>query len=126
MSNLAYVPPGVTVQELTSTSLTPLLAVPGSVCLVGLAQGFIQQTDQMQLFGTTATPIPRVPSTASMAAGAILSVIDATNPAIAPNGYLVGTQVGTAPSPVGAAYSFNSTNHTITRLVTTNTLASGA
>lgn len=110
---IAYTPPGVSVQELTTTSLTPLLAIPGAVCLVGLAQGFIQQTDEIQLVGTTATVLPRVPSNATMASNAIVSIIDATNPANAPNGYQPSTD-----------YTFSNTNHTITRVVTTNTLAS--
>lgn len=37
---LAYVPPGVNVEELYSPSVNPLLSVSASVCLVGLAQGY--------------------------------------------------------------------------------------
>lgn len=37
---LSYVPPGVTIRELTSPSISPLLAVPASICLVGYARGY--------------------------------------------------------------------------------------
>ncbi len=37
---LAYVPPGVNIEELYSPSVNPLLAANAQVCLVGLAQGY--------------------------------------------------------------------------------------
>lgn len=37
---VAYTPPGVTVEELTSPSINPLLAASAQICLVGLAQGY--------------------------------------------------------------------------------------
>jgi hypothetical protein len=37
---LAYTPPGVNVEELYSPSVSPLLSVSASVCLVGLARGY--------------------------------------------------------------------------------------
>src|SRR3954466_10615 len=37
---LAYVPPGVTIEELYSPSVNPLLAVNAQVCVIGLAQGY--------------------------------------------------------------------------------------
>jgi hypothetical protein len=51
---LAYRPPGVTVTEESTPSISALLAVPASVGLVGLAQGYVERTDQIKLTGTGA------------------------------------------------------------------------
>lgn len=88
----AYRPPQVTVEEIVSPSIAPLLAVPASICLVGLAQGFQTRTDQLTLSGTTATPLPNIPEDATLQA--VLSVKDANDPskgAADGSGYVVTT-----------------------------------
>lgn len=104
---LAYVPPGVTVTEIVSDNIAPLLAVPASICIIGMASGYLRRTDIMVLSGTTATPIPFVPENATLNSGSIVSVKDALNPANAPNGYAATTD-----------YVFNATNKTIARVNT--------
>lgn len=113
--SLAYVPPGVTVEELTSTAVAPLIAVPGSVCLVGLASGGITQTDSITLTRGTPVVLPGAPAGSSMTSGSILLVTDAVTPSLAPTGY-----------SSTYAYSFNSTNRTIARLITSTTLSGSA
>lgn len=44
---LAYIPPGVNVEELTSPSVSPILATNAQVCLVGLARGYQVGTTQV-------------------------------------------------------------------------------
>lgn len=109
---IAYIPPGVSVTELTSPAVTPLLALPGSVCLIGLATGYITRTDTITLTGTTASSLPGLPTGATLSTTAVQLVMDVTNPSLAPNGFSATTD-----------YSFNNAAGTITRQVTTNTLA---
>src|SRR4051812_39666247 len=100
----AYTPPGVSVDELSSPSIAPLLAVPASVCLVGLSAGVITRTDVVTLTGTTAVLLPGVPTDATMTSGSIISVMDAVTPSLAINGYVSTTD-----------YVFTSSTHTIAR-----------
>lgn len=58
---LAYSPPGVSVTEVVTPSVSPLLAVPASVCLVGPAQGYIQRTDLVTLTNEDNVPLPNFP-----------------------------------------------------------------
>jgi len=44
---LAYIPPGVNVEELTSPSVSPILAANAQVCVVGLARGYQVGTTQL-------------------------------------------------------------------------------
>lgn len=111
---LAYVPPGVTIAELTSPSIAPLLAVPGSICLVGVSAGTITRTDTIQLTSTTPSVLPGVPLNATMVSGSIVSAIDAVNPSVAPNGFISGTD-----------FTFVPATYTLTRIVSSNTLATG-
>src|SRR3954463_2386589 len=76
----AYTPPGVTVNELASPSVSPLLAVPASICLVGLTTGTITQTDTITLTGTTPVTLPSVPATATMTSGSIVKIIAVVDP----------------------------------------------
>lgn len=103
---LAYTPPGVTVQEVTSPSVSPLLAVPARVCLVGRAVGYQTKTEAVTLTGTTAVALT-VPAGATLAATAIQKVMDATTPSLAPNGYTAVTD-----------YTFDSAAKTIARVGT--------
>lgn len=53
---IAYNPPGVSVQELTSPSVNPLLNDNTNICLVGLTQGYETKTFQLT-FPTGTTPV---------------------------------------------------------------------
>lgn len=101
---MAYTPPGVTVTEYSEPVVNPLLAVPASVCLVGRAQGYQLKTDAVTLSGTTAVVLPGVPTDATMTSGSIVSVMDASNPGIAPSGYVNNDD-----------YDFNASAKTIAR-----------
>lgn len=101
----AYSPPGVNVFELTSPSIAPLLAIPASICLLGLSAGVITRTDTIVLTGTTAITLPGIPTDATMVSSSIISVMDALDPAIAPSGYVATTD-----------YTFSASAHTITRV----------
>jgi len=50
--NYNYLPPGVQVSEDVSNSVAPLIATSDTICLVGPAPGYIQQTDSVYLNGT--------------------------------------------------------------------------
>lgn len=102
---LAYVPPGVTINEVVSPTVSPIIAVPANICIVGLASGYLRRTDLIVLTATTAVTLPGVPANATLVSGSVVSVRDALNPGNAPNGYVATTD-----------YTFNSTNKTITRV----------
>lgn len=127
---LAYTPPGVSVSETVSPNVAPLLAVPASVCLVGLAGnsatnttdpgGVITKTELVTLTGTTPAALS-VPADATMQAqssstvGAIKKVTDYYTPSITQSaGYAYTTD-----------WTFNNTAKTITR-VGGGTIPSGA
>lgn len=74
---LAYRQPGVTVEEVVTPSITPLLAAPALVCLVGKAQGYQTRTDQFVLSGTTAVALPGLGDATLLD---VLSVKDALDP----------------------------------------------
>jgi hypothetical protein len=75
---LAYRPPGVNVNEIVTTTISPILASPGLPCVVGRASGTQTRTDQFTLSGTTLTPLPGLPLNATLSA--VLSVKDAQDP----------------------------------------------
>jgi hypothetical protein len=54
---LAYVPPGITVEELYSPSVNPLLTVGASVCLVGLARGYEYGVIDVSFTAGSADPV---------------------------------------------------------------------
>jgi hypothetical protein len=89
---LAYRPPGVNVNEIVTTTISPILSSPGTPCLVGRATGVQTRTDQFLLTGTTLTPLPGLSVGSSLSS--ILSVKDALDPskgASDGSGYLVTT-----------------------------------
>jgi hypothetical protein len=103
---LVYRPPGVRVYEVPSPNVSPLIAVPTRVCLIGVAQGYITRTDQFVLSGTTAVPLPGLPANSTVTA--VVSVKDAIDPskgAADGTGYVVTTD-----------YTVNVGNGTITRV----------
>jgi hypothetical protein len=75
---LAYRPPGTSIEEIVTPTIAPLLATPTSLCLIGVAQGFITRTDQVALTGTTAVPLPGLPTGATLST--VTSVKDALDP----------------------------------------------
>ena len=103
---LAYRQPGVTVEEEVSPTISPLLAAPGLLCLVGPSQGYQTRTDQFVLSGTTPVALPGLPAGATVQA--VLSVKDAldpTNGAADGSGYVLTTD-----------YTVSTANGTITRV----------
>lgn len=103
---IAYRPPQVTVEEIITPTISPLLAVPASICLVGLSQGFQTRTDQLTLTGTAAIPLPNIPQDATLSA--VLTVKDANDPskgAADGSGYVVTTD-----------YTVQSGGKTVTRV----------
>lgn len=126
----AYVPPGVSVTETSSPSVTPLLADPADICIIGLAgnttdtQTPLSATDIIVLTGTTPTLLPTLAALNNDAIlVAVQSVTDVLNPSVGTPlgaGYTLGTdytvQTGEGP-PSGS-------DGTITR-VSSGTIPSG-
>lgn len=100
---LVYRPPGVFFEQISSPTIAPLLAVPASICLLADAQGYLQRTDIIIVSGTDAIPLPNVPADSTLSSGSIVSIKDALNPAIAPDGYTTDD------------YTFNAANKTVAR-----------
>jgi hypothetical protein len=104
--SLAYRQPGVSVDETVTPQISPILAAPALVALVGLAQGFQTRTDQFVISGTGATALPGLPAGAALQSAT--SVKDALNPskgAADGSGYTVTTD-----------YTINAANGTISRV----------
>lgn len=98
---LAYRPPGTSVNEVITPHVSPLLAAPANVCLVGLTQGSQVRTDQFVISGTTATALPGLPEGATVSE--VISVKDALDPskgATDGSGYVV-TNDYTVTLPAG-------------------------
>lgn len=112
---LAYKPPGTAVSEIVSPTISPLLATPTSVCLVGLAAGTIIRTDSFTLNGTTPVPLPGLPQGSTLnSVDAVLDALDPTKGAANGSGYTVTTD-----------YTISTANGTITR-VSSGAIADGA
>lgn len=123
---LAYTPPGVSITETTTTSITPLLGSAADICIVGLAgnidqtQTALTATDVVILSGTSAHTLPTLAALNSDAQlVSVLSVKDVLNPSYG--------------SPLGAGYVLTTdytvalgegppdgTNGTISRVSTGN------
>jgi hypothetical protein len=112
---LAYREPGIAVSESVTPQVSPLVAAPADVCLVGLSQGFQQRTDQFKLTGTSATPLPGLPTGAALTA--VLSVKDVLDPTKGQangSGYTLTTD-----------YTISTTNGTISRVGSSPNLLDG-
>lgn len=112
---LAYRQPGVRVSETVTPQISPLVAAPADVALVGRSRGYQVRTDQFKITGTSATPLPGLP-----VGGTVVSV-DAVKDALDPskgqangNGYTLTTD-----------YTASTVNGTITR-VGAGAIADGA
>jgi hypothetical protein len=97
---IAYRQPSVTVSETVDPTISPLLAAPALIGIVGLSQGFQTRTDQFALTGTTAIALPGLPAGATVTS--VDSVKDAVDPSKGTNGsytlttdYTVQTAAGT-------------------------------
>lgn len=96
---LAYIPPGVNVEELVSPSVSPLLATSAQVCLVGVAQGYQVGTTQVNFPpGVTPVAVPAPPGGAFVSVSGTQvfeSVKNVTDPTAgstpSQGGYLQGT-----------------------------------
>lgn len=114
-----YLPPGLSVEEIVGTSVSPILAGPTTLCLVGVSAGAISGQEQITLiYGdadnnplTADAPIPvalrGVPSDGSLIA--VASVVDAFT--------------GVTYTPT-TDYTVQTTNRTITS-VATGAIANG-
>lgn len=103
---LVYQPPGTSVNEIVSPTISSLLANPTSVCLIGLSAGTITRTDQVVLSGTTPTALPGLPVASSLSS--VTSVVDALDPSKGQSngsGYIVTTD-----------YTVQTSNGTVTRV----------
>lgn len=116
---LAYVPPGVSAQELVSPNVSPLLASPANVCIVGLSRGFRVRTDQIRVVDVGGNPaplaLPGLPPGATLVQ--VTSVKNAINPELGTadgGGYVVTTN-----------YTVQTNNGTITRVDTTGGIEDG-
>jgi hypothetical protein len=77
---LAYQPPGVNVNELVTPSVSPLLAAPANVCLVGTSQGYIQRTEIVALTNEDNIVLTNFPQ-----GNAILTAVTAVSSLTQPN-----------------------------------------
>lgn len=75
----AYRQPGVRVSEVVTPQISPLVAAPADICLVGRARGYQVRTDQFPLVGTSAIPLPGLP------VGATLTAVDSVKDALDPS-----------------------------------------
>jgi hypothetical protein len=75
---LAYQPPGVSVDEVVTPSVNPLLATPANVCIIGPAQGYVQATDFLALTNEDNIRLPRLPDGATLV-NPVLSVSNINN-----------------------------------------------
>jgi hypothetical protein len=75
---LSYREPGVAVNETVTPQVSPLIAAPADICIVGLSQGYQSRTDQIRLVGTTPATLPGLPAGAALAS--VASVKDALDP----------------------------------------------
>lgn len=113
--SLAYRPPGVSITEEVTAQISPLLAAPALICLVGPTQGYQTRTDQFVINGTTPIALPGLPIGASLTS--VVSVKNALDPSAGNSdgsGYTLTTD-----------YTVSTSNGTITR-VGAGAIASGA
>lgn len=124
---LAYTPPGVTVNEIVSPQISPLLAAPALICLVGPVQGYQERTDTFFLKDADPTApepiaLPGLPANSTVSA--VVSVKDALYPDKGVNGDGVYVEYSADPeSPANEDwdYTVDLVNGTITREATAPT-----
>lgn len=103
---LAYRPPGTTVSEIVTSQVSSILAANALVGLVGLSQGYQTRTDQFALSGTSATPLPGLPTGAVVqAVSSVKNAINTSSGAADGSGYILTTD-----------YTANTTNGTVSRV----------
>jgi hypothetical protein len=109
MASNTYTPPGVSVIETVEASISPLLATSSQICLIGPAEGTLTKTDTVTLKAEETVTLPGIEASASMASGAIVQVVDATNPAKSQE------QEGGKYAEGAKGFVFSNTAHTIKR-----------
>lgn len=107
-------PPGVVITETTQSNISPLLATPDQLCLVGPASNSVQVTEVVTLSGTTASSLKQVASTDTMTSSSIISVTDYDSASAQASNAAYTSTSGYASN----SYTFNYTNHTIARVAT--------
>ena len=112
---LAYRQPGVNVSETVTPQISPLVAAPADVCIVGRARGYQTKTDQFPLVGTTPIALPGLP------VGAVVTAVDSVKDALDPS---KGQATG-AGYTVTTDYTISTANGTVTR-VGAGAIADGA
>lgn len=112
MARIYNRPPGVTITEKVDANvISPIIATPDRLALVGPASGLVQITEQLTLVGTEETKLKSISDSDILTEDSIVKVLDQdsavaqqTNPAYSSNsGY---------PS---TSYVFDPVNHTIQR-----------
>ena len=103
---LAYRQPGVRVSEVVTPQISPLVAAPADIALVGRARGYQIRTDQFTLNGTSAIPLPGLP------VGATVTAVDSVKDALDPS---KGQATG-AGYTVTTDYTVQAAAGTITRV----------
>src|SRR4051812_39464588 len=111
---LAYRQPGVTVEEVVTPSISPLLAAPALICLVGKAQGFQTRTDQFVLAGTSAVALPGLGTSDLLEVVSVKDALDPSKGASDGSGYAETTD-----------YTVQTSSGTIT-LIPSGDIADGA
>lgn len=112
---LAYRQPGVRVSEVVTPQISPLVAAPADVALVGRSRGYQTRTDQFVITGTSATALPGLP------AGATVTAVDSVKDALDPS----KGQANGAGYTVTTDYTVQLAGGTITR-VGAGAIADGA
>lgn len=126
---LAYIPPGVNVEELTSPSVSPLLATSAQICLVGTAQGYQVGTTQV-VFPPGVTPVTVtappggafIGVTGTQVFESVKNVTDPTAGSVANQG---GYQQGTGAFVAGTGPDFSATIAADGATVTMTAIADG-
>lgn len=86
----AYKPPGVSVKETITTQVSPLLATPANICLVGMTRGYMTRTDQFIISGTDPIVLPGLPSGSKLTAVAsVKNALDPSQGAADGSGYVL-------------------------------------
>lgn len=109
--SIAYVPPNVSVEQLFSPSVSPVIATGSNVCLVGVAQGYSVESQQIIVPTGTSPFVITVlnPGEIIQTVGAGKNVVSATNAIDATQGQLANFG-GYAEGPSSATTSTTTTS----------------
>lgn len=118
---MSYSPPAVNISELSSPTVSAILAGPSTVAVVGLSNGAIRRTDAITLVAHAASPLPGLPTGATLVStDSTVTVKDSYfTPSLVPANYDTGNGYGTAD------FSLDATAKTLARVATGGGGASG-